>query len=185
MDVIEAIFTRRSVRDYLPDAPSRETILALIEAAVRAPNAVNRQPWLFSVARDRALLDQVSRDAKAHMTRLRPLALPEHLYEKLADPEFHVFYRAPALIVIAAPAKEPWIAEDCSLAAENLMLAAHGSGLGSCWIGLAQPYLATDEGRRAVGLPETHVPLAPIVVGQERGKAQPAPRNPPDIRWIG
>jgi len=185
MDVTEAIVARRSVRNYLPDAPSREAILSLIEAAVWAPSAVNRQPWRFSVVLDRALLDRISQEAKAHMTGLRPLALPAHLYEKLADPAFHVFYRAPALIVIAAPEGEPWIAEDCALAAQNLMLAAHAAGLGSCWIGLAQPYLATGEGRRALGLADDCVPLAPIIIGHARGEAPAAPRNPPDVRWIG
>ena len=184
MDVLEAIITRRSVRDYLPVAPSRETLLTLIEAATRAPNAVNRQPWSFTVLRDRAVLDQISRDAKAYMTRTRPLALPEQLYEKLADPEFHVFYRAPVLIVIAATAGAPWIAEDCALAAENLMLAAHGSGLASCWIGLAQPWLATQEGRRAIGLAEGQLPLAPIIIGHPRTPAPESPRQPPEIHWV-
>lgn len=184
MDVLEAIVTRRSVRDYLPDAPSRETIERLIEAATRAPSAVNRQPWSFSVVRDRALLDRISRDAKPHMTRARPLALPEHLYEKLADPAFHVFYHAPVLIVISADSREPWIAEDCALAAQNLMLVAHASGLGSCWIGLSQPYLATPQGKSAIRLSETELPLAPIILGHPRAPAPESPRKPPDIRWI-
>jgi nitroreductase len=71
--------------------PPQEALLRVIGAAIHAPNAVNRQPWCFVAVRDQSLLDRISRDAKAYMTSVRPLALPEHLYDKLADPDFHVF----------------------------------------------------------------------------------------------
>ena len=184
MELMEAIFNRRSVRTYANVAPPREELLRLVEAAVHAPNAVNRQKWFFTIVRDRNLLDRLSREAKEFMTSLRPLPLPEQLYEKLADPEFHVFYRAPVLIVVSADADAPWIAEDCALAAENLMLAAHGLGLGSCWIGLAQPWLASAQGKTAIGLSDTHIPLAPIIVGRPGAPSPPAERRTPEISWI-
>jgi nitroreductase len=40
-------------------------------------------------------------------------------------------------------AESPWAVETCSLAAENLMLAARAAGLGTCWIGFAQKWLVT------------------------------------------
>ncbi len=185
MDAMEAIFGRRSVRDYLPDAPDAETIMRLIDAAIHAPSAVNAQPWSFVVVRDRVLLDDVSQKAKSHMTDARPLALPESLYDRLKDPDFHLFYRSSALIVICAPVEGPWIREDCALAAENLMLAAHALGLGSCWIGLSQAWINTKDGRRTLGIRETHVAMAPIIVGQPRAPAPPVERKRPDITWIG
>lgn len=130
------------------------------------------------------LLDEISREANAYMTEAKPLALPEPLYEKLADPNFHVFYDAPSLVIIGAEAKEPWIVEDCSLAAENLMLATHASGLGACWIGLSQPFLATPRGKRMIGFSEAETPLAPIIIGHARaGGAAPAHKSP-EIHWI-
>jgi nitroreductase len=185
MELFEAIANRRSVRDYRSETPPQELIARAIAAAVEAPSAVNRQPWSFAVVRSRPLLDEMSREAKAYMTASRPLALPEHLYEKLSSADFHVFYNAPALVVISAPASEAWAAEDCALAAENLMLAACDLGLGSCWIGLAQPWLATPLGKRAIELPETHAPVAPIILGYPCGLTPAAPRKAPDIRWIG
>ena len=119
MELMDAIFKRRSVRDYRTDPLPKETITRLIEAAIHAPSAINQQPWSFSVVRDPRLLDRISHDAKAHMLNVRPAALPAHLYESLARPDFHVFYHAPVLIVIAAIERGPWIAEDCALAAEN------------------------------------------------------------------
>ncbi|WP_174513751.1 nitroreductase family protein [Methylocella tundrae] len=110
--------------------------------------------------------------------------MPAHLCERLADPDFHIFYHAPTLIVISAIAQGPWIVEDCALAAENLMLAAHGAGFGSCWIGLAQAWFGTPKGKETIGVPEPHVPVAPIIVGRPRTPAPAVPRKAPEVRWI-
>jgi nitroreductase len=185
MELMEAIFGRRSVRDYLPDAVPQEAINRLVDAAIHAPNAINQQPWSFAVVQERSLLDQISRDAKAHLLSIRATApMPAHLYERLADPNFHIFYHAPTLIVISAIAQGPWIVEDCALAAENLMLAAHGAGFGSCWIGLAQAWFGTPKGKKTIGVPEPHVPVAPIIVGRPRTPAPAVPRKAPEVRWI-
>ena len=185
MELMDAIFKRRSVRDYRTDPVPQETITRLIEAAIHAPSAINQQPWSFSVVRDPRLLDRMSHDAKAHMVNVRPAALPAHLYESLASPDFHVFYHAPVLIVISAIERGPWIAEDCALAAENLMLAAHGMGLGSCWIGLAQAWLDTPKGKETLGVPVSHVVVAPIIVGVPNTTPPTVPRKDPEIRWVG
>lgn len=77
-----------------------------------------------------------------------------------------------------------WAVEDCALAAENLMLAAYAEGLGTCWIGLAQSWLATAEGKAALGLPAACLPVAPIIVGRPKSTPAPVGRNEPQIRWI-
>jgi nitroreductase len=125
MDLNDAIIGRRAVREFTPETIDGRTILRLVEAAVQAPSAVNQQPWTFTVVRDQRLLDQVSRGAKSHMLATMP-ASPhsDHFQSLLGDPLFHIFYHAPALILISALAQGPWIVEDCALAAENLMLAA-------------------------------------------------------------
>lgn len=184
MDVLDAIARRHSTRDYLTAAPSRENIESLLMAAARAPCAFNRQALRFTVILNRALLNEISAGAKNYMTRTRPLDLPETLYQKLSDPDFHVFYRAPALIVISAAAQGPWIEADGALAAENLMLAAQAQGIGSCWIGLSQPFLATPEGRALAQLPDDETPVAPIVVGQPAQAGAPSSRQPVVARWI-
>jgi nitroreductase len=109
--------------------------------------------------------------------------LPERLHEHLASPEFHVFYHAPVLVVIAAKAGD-WAVENATLAAENLMLAAYGQGLGSCWIGFAQHWLGTEEGREAIALDEGYMPVAPIILGYPSAIALPVARNRPRLRWI-
>src|SRR5664279_2327080 len=100
-----------------------------------------------------------------------------HFRDILADPHFHIFYHAPTLIVISVPGDGPWGAEDCALAAQNLMLAALDQNLGSCWIGFAQGWLNTEEGHNALGLPRQSRVLAPILVGHPKVAAPPLPRK--------
>jgi len=73
---------------------------------------------------------------------------------------------------------------DCALAAENLMLAARAAGLGSCWIGFAQGWLGTTDGKAMLGLSVSSQPVAPIIIGQVRSWPPPVTRNDPDIRWL-
>lgn len=190
MDIHEAITGRRSVREYTPEAVDEPTIHRLIAAAILAPSAVNEQPWMFTVVRDQLLLDRVSHAAKSHMLATMPAESPaaaraEHFRVDLRDPAFQIFYHAPVLILISGRRPGSWIAEDCALAAENLMLMSHALGLGSCWIGLAQGYLNTSAGKQALELPAACVPVAPVIVGHPRLPTPPVARRPPDVRWIG
>jgi len=87
--------------------------------------------------------------------------------------------------VISAPASSPWTPENCALAAQNLMLMAHALGLGSCWIGFAQNWLRTAEGRTVLDLPPDYQPVAPIIVGAPKQPSPAVARKHADIRWIG
>jgi len=185
MDLKEAIYTRRSVRDFTDQPVDEKTLRELVDAAIQAPSAVNQQAWSFCVVRDRVLLVRISGEAKAHMLKTSPAGLSHHFQEILSDPKFDVFYHAPALVVISSTMESPWAVENCSLAAENLMLAARAAGLGTCWIGFAQAWLGTSEGKMALGLPANYVPVAPIIVGHPKSEPTPVPRKEPEIRWIG
>ena len=87
--------------------------------------------------------------------------------------------------MISVVAKGRGAAIDCSLAAENLMLAARAVGLGSCWIGFAQNWLATSQGEVELNLPPIYLPVAFIVVGHPQALPPPVPRKEPEVRWIG
>ena len=186
MDLHTAITGRRAVRDYTNLPGDEKLIHALIAAATQAPSAVNEQPWTFTVVRDQGTLDRISHEAKSHMlTALAANPHAEHLRPHLTDPQFHIFYHAPTLILISARREGPWIVEDCALAAENLRLSAYAAGLGSCWIGFAQGFLNTPEGKAVLDIPSHWVPVAPIVIGHPKTAPNPIPRNEPEIRWIG
>lgn len=186
MDINEVIAGRRAVRDYTAQAVDKITINRLIGAAVSAPSAVNQQPWAFTVVRDQDLLDRLSEAAKSYMlATMMGSPHADHFRVRLSDPNFHIFYHAPVLVLISGVADLPWIIEDCALAAENMMLAAYASGLGSCWIGFAQGFLNTDDGKRMLDLPTACIPVAPIIAGYPKSTPPPAPRDPPRVRWIG
>lgn len=186
MDLHEAIAGRRAVREYTAEAVDEQTIRRLIDASIHAPSAVNQQPWTFTVVRDQDVLDRISREAKSHMLATMPASSQsDHFRSLLNKPGFHIFYHAPVLILISAVAEGPWNVEDCALAAENLMLAAYAAGLGTCWIGFAQSFLNTPEGKNLLGLPAAWVPVAPIIVGHPKGVPPPVPRKAPELRWVG
>ncbi len=186
MDIKSAIFGRRSVREYTTQSVDPQMILGLIDAAVHAPNAVNQQPWTFTVVRDQAVLARISEDAKRHMlATMSPSSHSDYFRSRLSDPNFHIFYHAPVLIIISAVAQGPWIVEDCALAAENMMLTAYAAGLGTCWIGFAQSFLNTPEGKKALDLPTAWISVAPIIVGYPKIVAPAVPRKDPAVKWVG
>lgn len=185
MELLEAIYSRRAVREYTSEPVEEAQLRALIDAAVQAPSAMNQQPWSFCIVRNQALLTRISSEAKTHLLRNPPAGLDAHQLEgMLGSDAFHIFYHAPALILISATGDGSWMRSDCALAAQNLMLAARGAGLGTCWIGLAQGWLETAEGKSALDLPATHVPVAPLIVGHPNGAMQPSLRNQPEVRWL-
>jgi nitroreductase len=184
MELEEALFSRRSIRAYTPQPVEEAKLRHLIDAAIQAPSAFNEQPWSFTVVRDRPLLTRISAESKAGLLKAPSLDAPLHLQELLADPDFDILYGAPALIVISS-IPGPWAVVDCSLAAENLMLAARALGLGTCWIGFAQAWLATPEGHAALEIPTHHVPVAPVIVGYPKAIPADVPRREPEVRWLG
>jgi nitroreductase len=186
MNINEAIYGRRSTREYTTETVDEVVIGRLIDAAVQAPSAVNQQPWTFTVLRDQALLDRITREAKAYMLATLPSGPQSgHFQSLLNDEHFQIFYHAPVLILISGNAPSQWVVEDCALAAENLMLAAYAEGLGSCWIGFAQAFLNTPQGKKALGLPVEWAPVAPIIVGHPKSTPARVTHKAPEVRWIG
>ncbi len=185
MELKEAIYSRRATREFTAEPVDEKTLRELIDAVVQAPSAVNQQPWTFCVVRNKAVLGKVSREAKAYMLKSSPIGLVSHHFEQiLNDPSFDISYHAPALVVICSAAEIPWAVEDCALAAENLMLLAAAAGLGTCWIGFAQGWLGTPEGKAALNLPLAYKPVAPIIVGHPKSSPAAVPRKQPEIHWI-
>jgi nitroreductase len=186
METMDAIRGRRAVRDYLPTPVAAALLYQVIAAASWAPSAMNDQPWHFSVVTDAGLLDEIAARAKLWMRNsVSTMQRAGHFRDILADEHFHILYHAPALVAISAPADGQWSIEDCAMAAQNLMLAAYAAALGSCWIGFAEGWLNTSEGRAALGLPRTCRVVAPLIIGHPRTWPPPVPRKPAIINWIG
>lgn len=183
-NLFEAILARRSVRAYAPDTLDRNTIQMLLEAAVRAPTAMHEEPWAFVVVQDHALLQRLSDLAKpifVEEVRHRNSQGTSHSFDHFTRPDFNIFHGADTLIVICAKPSSPFVAADCWLAAENLMLAATAIGLGSCVIGSAVAALNIHKVKTELGIPDEYSAIAPIVVGVPSGETRATSRKDPKV----
>lgn len=117
MDAIECILTRRSIRKFLDKEVEQEKIEKIIECGKFAPSALNRQTYHFTVIKNKEWLSDVSKFFKKR--RLNPL--------------YNVTYGAPILIVVS-DSDIRFAEKNASAAIENIMLAAHALGLGTCRI---------------------------------------------------
>lgn len=182
MDVMDAIGQRRSVRAYTGQPVDKATVEALINAATQAPSSMNEQPWAFVVIQDSKRLAQWSERIKSYvLKRLKPDSPFVKYRDMVASPDYHVFHRAGTLIIICARLDSHNGKEDCSLAAQNLMLVACAMGLGTCPIGFARPWLSQARIKRGLSIPEGYVPVFPVVVGYPSGDTPPVPRRAPEI----
>jgi nitroreductase len=184
MSVLDAIYHRRSVRNYTPWTIDEATIRTLLDAAVHAPTAMHEEPWSFAVIQDRNLLNRLSDSVKERVrneARGSDSRHARHSLEQVNKPDFHVFYHVGTLIVIYGKFQGPFVVADCWLAAENLMLAACAKGLGTCVIGSAVSALNTPEWKAELKIPVEMTAIAPIIVGAPAGETPPVPRKQPEI----
>lgn len=186
MSLSEAIYSRRSVRSYEPTTVDDTTIRALLEMAVQAPSAMNRQPCGFSVVQDAARLRRYSDLAKQMLLAVTSGDAKAGRYAAmLSDPEFNIFYDAGTLVVVSVDAPDAYADADCWLAVQNLLLAARTRGLGTCCIGFAVGVLNTPEVKRELGVAPGGRVVAPIIVGTPRGSTPAVSRVPPRIlSWL-
>jgi len=137
MEVWQAIRTRRSVGKVKPDPVARHLIEKLLEAAVWAPDHYRSEPWRFFVmtGEGRKVLGNVYADIALEKAK----DLTEEEKERLRRQQEAKAFRAPAVIAVAAVLpEEPAVKRKEDLAAthaavQNMLLAAHGLGLGAIW----------------------------------------------------
>lgn len=182
MDLLEAIYNRRSVRNYADNQVDKTTIEKLLAAAVQAPSAMNSQPLSFAVIQNSDLLhDYSDRSKKLLLNSLDRIPQLTKYKAALENPDFNIFYNAKTLIIIFAKLTGLHAAEDCCLAAQNIMLAAHSLGLGTCWIGFARPFLNLPEIKQELSIPAEYEAVAPLIVGYPQINPPAIPKKAPEI----
>lgn len=146
--ILEIIFHRRSIRKYTDQPVEPEKLDLLLQAAMAAPSAMNCRPWEFVVVTD-------------------PLKLIQFRKRLIFGNR-----NAPAAIIIcgnpglsANPAARLFWVQDCSLAGENILIAAAGLGLGAVWIGIHPVGEFVRVVRSVAGIPRHVKPLGLIYVG--------------------
>ncbi len=147
MDVLKAIFTRRSIRSFTGEAINNDDLNCILKAGFYAPSARNLQPWHFIIVKDKEMLESISQ---------------KHPYAKMVP-------NAGCCIVVCGDkekqTKTGFLVEDCSAAIENMLLAAHGIGLGGVWLSLYPISTRSKPIGKLLGIPDNIVPVGMIAVG--------------------
>lgn len=147
LNVFEAIFSRRSVRRFTGDVVPDELLVKMITAGCYAPSAHNRQPWEYMIVKDRNKLAAIKEF---------------HPYAKMIE-------NAGSCIIVCGDTdkenREGFIAEDCSAAIQNMLLMAHGLGLGSVWCALYPVDKLTEAMANILDIPSNIIPVGIVVVG--------------------
>ncbi len=141
--VFQAMLARRSIRQYTDQPVSEAQTRRLLEAAMAAPSASNRQPWHFIVVSDRPTLN-----ALAHV----------HPYAKM-------LFEAPLCIVVCGEVENSYWVQDCAAATENILVAAVEMGLGSVWLGVHPRSEREQDVRDLLRIPSHIAPLCLIALG--------------------
>lgn len=181
---------RRSIRRYQSWPVSREQLVRLLEAAIWAPSAHNRQPWRFAILESmesKALLARTM----GHQLRkdLENDRLPTSQIEADVARSYQRITGAAAGIVLCLSMRDMdrypdrhrqemetrMAVQSTAMAGQNLLLMASASGLGACW--MCAPLFCADEVRAVLDLPEDWEPQALITVGYPAEEPRKAREN--------
>ena len=150
MDAINALFTRRSTREFTERPMESETLHQILDAAMSGPCCVNARDWAFVVVTEKAKLQKM---AEANGEPARPLKTAAAGILVCGDLERAFRF-----------AKDYWIV-DGAIAAENICLCAHALGIGSVWLGTWPQMDRVQRQRELFDLPDTVIPHSVIALG--------------------
>lgn len=164
MNTLESIKTRRSIRKYKSDPVPQELLNKIIDAGLYAPNGMGRQATIILSVANKEVRDQLSK-----------------LNARIMGTDTDPFYGAPAVLIVLAKKDCPTGIYDGSLVMQNLMLAAHELGLGSCWIHRAKEEFELPEGKellKSLGIEDEYEGIGHCIIGYADGDApSPAERK--------
>ena len=206
------IGSRRSCRNYTEAPVSKEHLEDLIRIGVMAPSGTNSQMWTFTVVPDRASLLKVGTKVGAFFKWLNRLSESwllrkatklvgfgqlddyhrryyETIKRGIAESESggrdRLWHGATAAIFIASKKGASCPSEDALLASQNILLAAHSMGLGTCLIGFAVAAMKFDSSiQQSIGIPREESVFSVIALGHSQEKFQTCSgRKVPTIRY--
>jgi len=172
----EALKQRRSIRRYQNKPVAKELVLEVLEATGWAPSAHNSQPWRFILLEDSAVKRELSYEmAEAWAADMAKDGSKVDEAKRIERRER--FANAP-LIIVACLSMDGMMAfadeqrqrierdlvvESLAAAIQNMLLTAHGLGLGACWY--CAPAFCKPTVRKMLRIPETVEPTALITIG--------------------
>ena len=120
------------------------------------------------------------------MDSVTPGSRLEKYAKMLGSPEYDMFHGAGTLLFVYGEEDMPWHIGDCSMCMQNIMLAAHSMGIGSCWIGFANWLCKTKEFGSRFGVPAGRELVGVLCMGYRKGELPPVRlrREPEIMFWI-
>ena len=143
---IEALLSRRSIRQYKDEQISEEQLQLILEAGKYAPSGMGEFKWRFLVIQKHGAMEKVLEGLRQEM-----------------GIDGNPFYNAPTMIIVFVDKNAHTPVQDGSLAIGNMMNAAHMLDLGSCWINCIPSFFNTEEGKTMQN--EFHIPSEYICIG--------------------
>jgi nitroreductase len=149
VELLQGIYSRRSIRKFTSEAVSRQDVLEIIRAGTWAPSGLNNQPWRFKI-----VLDAQKRLELAALTK----------YRKILE-------SAPAAIAVFIDKTVMYneVKDHQAMGAciQNMLLAAHALGLGAVWLG--EILNRAEEVCAALGVSEDMELMAVVALGRPLG----------------
>jgi len=213
-EVERVIFRRRSNRIFKKNPVPREMIERILEAGRYGPSAGNNQPLRYIVISDKALIEEIENAclgllkmlARAYREGPFPVRAMLHLYG-LWNPQdmdirpiyavnalmregsrLSLFHHAPCVILVLADRRG--VSDyrlDCGIAAQNIVLAAHSLGLGTCYVGLIKKPLSINRKlKKKLGIEYPYELVTSIALGYPRvTQDKEVIREKTPITWLG
>lgn len=158
MDLFHAINTRRSVRKFTGEIVEDQDLKTILQAGFQAPSAHNFEPREYIIVKDPNTLEEIA---------------AFHKYAKMLP------NAGCAIVVCGDNVKQNrmgFLVSDCSASIQNMLLAAHGLGLGAVWCGLYPKDDLVDTMTDVLNLPEHIIPIGMIAVGVKDREPSPIDR---------
>ena len=155
---LQLIFSRRSIRKYTDQPVSEADITSLLQAGMAAPSAMNRKPWQLVVVTDKQTIGAIA-DAPPFSRTLGDAAL--------------------VIVVCGDPSVSDWWLQDCTLATENILIAAAGLGLGAVFLGCHGKAEREGPIRRVLGIPQEIGMASVLSIGHPAESKEPRTQYDP------
>lgn len=159
--VLNNIMTRTSIRQFTSQPIAKDTLMSIVRAGMAAPSAVNLQPWSFIIIDEPETLQKLNEvHPYANLKTATAAIVVCGLLDKTDNEGIRAY----------------WV-QDCSAATENILLAAHGYGIGAVWCGVYPNPERIPAVKEVLQIPENVEPLNIITMGW------PAENPEPKNKW--
>lgn len=178
--VVDAIMSRRSIRHYTDAPVGRDLLQKIAECGINAPNAMNKQEWEVRIVDDKDYFDGA--------TKIMAETMPS--FVNADDPKFRNGFRnCTAAFFIACPEDESgMLLQNVGLMSENICLAAHSLGLGTCIMAGPARFLNTVEAAKPyldkLAFSEGYKLQIVIAVGYPDEQPDAKPRDASKIKFV-